>query len=72
MACINPDGTISDSAKGMLKILQTPMTAEQVAQQTGHPLFRVRSSLRELVDGGLVKLEADRYSITEEGKEKIG
>ena len=53
MACVNPDGTITASATAMLDAMKSPGTPEQIAQQTGLPLFRVRSGLRELVEAGI-------------------
>ena len=48
MACVNPDGTLSTSAKELLKILNSPMTAEEISQKLNGPMFKVRSSLREM------------------------
>jgi predicted transcriptional regulator len=70
MACVNPDGTISPSAKALLKALETPLRAEEVSGRLGQPLFRVRSSLRELAEAGLVTVQDDMYQATEEGKKK--
>jgi predicted transcriptional regulator len=70
MACVNADGTITATAKALLKGLETPLTAEEVSGRLGQPLFRVRSSLRELVEAGFVKAQGDRYQVTEEGKKK--
>ncbi len=71
MACINPDGTISESARNLLKNLSRPLPAEEIAPLTGQPLFKVRSSLRELVGGGLVSEAEGKFSITENGRVKI-
>ena len=71
MACVNPDGTISESAKALLNIVQNPLTPEEISKQVGQPLFKVRSSLREMAQAELVKEEAGKFSITEKGKEKI-
>jgi predicted transcriptional regulator len=71
MACVNPDGTISESAKALLNIVQNPLTPEDISKQVGQPLFKVRSSLREMVQAELVKEEDGKFSITEKGKEKI-
>jgi len=70
MACVNADGTITATAKALLKSLETPLSAEEVSGRLGQPLFRVRSSLRELVQAGLVLAQGDRYMATEEGKRK--
>lgn len=70
MACINPDGTLAPAAKAILKALESPATPAEVAQRTGLPLFRVRSSLRELTEAGLLESRDDVYHLTPAGKEK--
>ncbi len=71
MACINPDGTISPSARNVLKAAQTPVTPAQIAQAAELPLFRVRGSLRELVEAGLLVEEDGCYTVTDAGKAKL-
>ncbi|MEJ5253264.1 MAG: hypothetical protein WHX60_15420 [Armatimonadota bacterium] len=71
MACISPEGTLTESARKMLEAVQTPATPEEVAQSTGLPLFRVRSGLRELAQAGLVAETEGRYQITEAGQQKM-
>jgi len=70
MACVNADGTITATAKALLKSLETPFSAEEVSGRLGQPLFRVRSSLREMLEAGLVVAQGDKYLATEEGKKK--
>jgi predicted transcriptional regulator len=71
MACVSPDGTLSESAKALLKALAKPTAAEEIAKQVGQPLFKVRSSLRELTAAGLVQEKGQDFLITESGKAKI-
>lgn len=71
MACINPDGTLLDSAKALLRIVQNPLTPEEISKKVGQPLFKVRSSLREMSAAEFVKEESGKYTITSLGKEKI-
>ncbi len=71
MACINPDGTLTSSGLAMLSALKTPITLEEVAQVAGLPLFRVRSGVREMIAGGLVKEEGGKYSLTDLGKQRL-
>jgi predicted transcriptional regulator len=71
MACVNPDGTITESARALLGIIENPKTPEEISKQLGQPLFKIRSSLREMVSADLVKEEGGRYKISEKGKEKI-
>jgi len=71
MPCVNPDGSITDSAKALLKVIETPLTAEEISKKAGQPLFKIRSSLREMVGAELIKEEGNKYVISESGKEKI-
>jgi predicted transcriptional regulator len=71
MACVNPVGTVSESAKALLSIVQNPLSPEEISKQVGQPLFKVRSSLREMAQAELVREEEGKFSITEKGKEKI-
>ncbi|HQU25504.1 MAG TPA: hypothetical protein PLS29_00585 [Acidimicrobiales bacterium] len=61
MACLNSDGTLSPSGRALVAALATPSTPEDVARETGLPLYRVRAGLRELVAASLVTVEGDRY-----------
>jgi predicted transcriptional regulator len=72
MACVNPDGTMSPIAASLLKVLATaPLTPEEIAALMNQPLFKVRSSLREIVQAGLLVQEGDNYIITAMGKEHL-
>lgn len=70
MACVNADGTITATAKALLKTLEIPLSAEEIAGRLGLPLFRIRSSLRELAVAGFVVIQGDKYRTSEEGKRK--
>jgi hypothetical protein len=72
MACVNTDGTLTQSARSVLGAAREPVLPEEVAAQIGLPLYRVRSSLRELRDVGLVELQLDgRHRLTTAGLERI-
>jgi len=71
MACVNPDGTLSSSAKELLKVLNNPITAEEISQKLSRPMFKVRSSLREMLEAKFISSVEDKYVITEEGNKKI-
>ena len=47
MGCVNPDGTLSESALKMLRYLAEPHTPEDASAALGQPLFKVRASLPE-------------------------
>lgn len=53
----------------MLILLEQPMTAEEAAAESRQPLFKVRSSLREMLEAGLVAMEGFKYKITERGRQ---
>ena len=72
MACINPDGKPTESGTKMLRALQAGLKSpEDVAQETGLPLFRVRSGLRELTQAGLADQQEDRYALSQKGAELV-
>jgi len=72
MACISPDGKPTESGTKMLRALQAGLgSPEEIAKDTGLPLFRVRSGLRELTQAGLANQKEDRYELSEKGAELI-
>ena len=71
MACVNPDGTLSESARALLNAIQTPLTPEEISKQVGQPLFKVRSSIREMVQAELIEEKEGKFIIAEKGREKI-
>ena len=71
MACIKPDGTIEPAARAMLHALRTPRTPDELAQEIKYPLYRVRSTLRELAEHGLAYEDGGRFTLTSAGKERV-
>ena len=72
MACISPDGKPTESGTKMLGALQAgSKSAEEVALETGLPLFKVRSGLRDITQAGLAEQKEDRYKLTEKGAKLI-
>ena len=71
MACVRPDGSITESAKQMLEALRIPRTAEEAASLSGQPLFKVRSSLREMESSGLVVKIDEQYKTTDAGLQRL-
>ena len=69
MPCVSPDGKPTQSGMAMLAALNAGKSApEDIAAETGRPLFRVRSGLRELLAAGLVSEADEVFSLTEQGK----
>jgi predicted transcriptional regulator len=71
MACVRPDGSITDSAKAMLESLKTPKSPEEVSMANNLPLFKVRSSFREMLGAGLIVQDGDQYKTSEAGLSKL-
>lgn len=72
MACVSPDGKPTESGAKMLRALQAGLKSpEEIALNTGLPLFRVRSGLRELVQAGLAAQKEDSYKLSETGAKLI-
>jgi len=72
MACISLDGKPTESGAKMLRALQAGLgSPEEIARDTGLPLFRVRSGLRELTQAGLANQREDRYELSEKGAKLI-
>jgi predicted transcriptional regulator len=72
MACVNPDGTLSIAAKGLLKILAPgPLTDQEIAMKLGQPVPQVKSNLKEMIEAFLVKEEGGKYALTDIGKGEL-
>jgi predicted transcriptional regulator len=72
MGCISPDGTPTESGKKMLLALQKGLKSPQdIAKETGLPLFRVRSGLRDIAVAGLAEQKGDSYELSPKGTELV-
>jgi predicted transcriptional regulator len=71
MACINSDGSLSGAAKKVLGAMQSPTTLEDVSESTMLPLYRIRASVRELIEAGLAEEKNGLYSITATGRARL-
>ena len=72
MACISPDGKPTESGARMLRALKSGLgSPEEIAKNTGLPLFRVRSGLRELTQAELANQKNDKYEVSDKGAELI-
>lgn len=71
MPCVLPDGSVTPTAKKVLSAALQEKSAEEISELTGMPLFRVRSSIRELLNEGLIEEKGGKYLTTDKGKEKI-
>lgn len=69
MACVNEQGQLNASAKKILEVLvNSVLTPQEISQNAGLPLFKVRSGLREMVSVDFVKEENGSYTITAKGE----
>ena len=71
MACLPSDDILGSTGVSVLLTLTTPTTLEDVAQQTGLPLFRVRGTVRRLLEAGLTHQAGQMFEITPAGIEKL-
>ena len=68
LPCVSADGKPTKSGISTLTAIRNGATnAKSVSEQTGQPMFKVRSGLRELVSAGLVKQTEDVFNLTEQG-----
>lgn len=71
MACVNPDGTLTEAARSLLKQLQVSRSPKELSDALSAPLFKVRSSLRKLAEAELIKQEDEGWVITEKGQKVL-
>ena len=72
MACIDPDGTLTITAKFLLKELgKQPLPPEDIAKALGEPLFKIRGNLREMMEAGLIGEEGGDFRLTDAGRERL-
>lgn len=65
MACVSPDGSLTESARTLLALLETPLAPEEIARRLGRPLYQVRASLREMEEAGLVAHHEGGFVVAE-------
>jgi predicted transcriptional regulator len=65
--CVKPDGTLSPSAEMILKVCDQPASIDEMAQATGLRSFRIKTSIRELIEAGLLTKKDDRFVLTPAG-----
>ena len=71
MPCVKPDGTLEPMAQAIVRALRTPRTVEAVCEHLRLPLYRVRSTMRELVEAGLVADRDGVYDLTDSGRIRV-
>jgi predicted transcriptional regulator len=71
MPCVKPDGTLEPMAQAIVRALRTPRTIEGVCEHLRLPLYRVRSTVRELVEAGLVADADGALRLTDAGAARL-
>lgn len=72
MPCIDDSGRLSESGEKLIKsLLSEDLDAKEISSRIGVPIFKVRSSIRELIEAGLIAEAGEKYRIMEKGKEMI-
>lgn len=65
MACVNEKGQLTESAKKLLNTIGTnSLTTKEISKNSDIPLFKVRSSLREMKSIDYVIEENERYNLS--------
>jgi predicted transcriptional regulator len=68
LPCVSADGKPTKSGIATLTAIKNDAsTAKNISEQTGQPMFKVRSGLRELVKAGFIEQIENEYSLTEQG-----
>lgn len=71
MACLKPDGTLTETGRAGLAALREYGTEEEAARASGLPIYRVRMLVRALVDEGLLEERGGRLAATQLGEAKL-
>lgn len=71
MACIDPHGHLTETARTVLAAFEHPRTAEEVSTVLNLPLFRIRSAIREMAEAGLLAEESGSFVATLSGLELL-
>ncbi len=71
MACIDANGKLTRSGELILLAMMEPADVEFAAKESGLPLFKVRSAVRELSKAGLLEEVDGGIKITEKGVEQL-
>jgi hypothetical protein len=71
MGCIDAKGNVTRSGELILLALMGPSQIEAAAKESGQPLFKVRSAVREFSDAGFVKAVTGGFQITPQGIKKL-
>ena len=68
MPCIRPDGSLTLAARDVMSAMSQPRPVDDIRELSRQPLYRVRASLRELGDAGLIEAQDERWVLTDAGR----
>lgn len=72
MPCVDEKGNLSDNALKLMKSLsEKSKNSTDLSSELGIPIFKVRSSLRELSEAIFLSITGDLYEVTAKGKTSI-
>jgi len=71
VACVKPDGTLTEMGRQGLEALAAHGGEEAAAKASGLPLYRVRMLSRALIEEGLLQEREGRLAPTALGEEKL-
>lgn len=71
MACLNPNGTLTEGAVTMMTAIADHHSLEEVASVTSIPLYLVRATARDLIDAKLINERDGLYYLTDLGTERL-
>lgn len=72
MACVDDKGRLTKSAIKLLTAIQTePLTPEEISNQISIPLFKVRSSIRDMKNMGFVIKKNGAYLLNPQAEKLL-
>lgn len=71
VAAIKPDGTLTQTAKDILRVCDQPATEEDIARAIVRHFSQVVPMVRDMVNLGLLNNVEGRLAVTELAKEKL-
>jgi hypothetical protein len=71
LACVDANGKLTRSGELILLAMMEPADVETAAQESGLPLFKVRSAVRELSKADLLAEVEGGFKVTSKRIEKL-
>lgn len=68
---VKPDGTLTQSAKDILRACDPPATAEDISRALVRHFSQVQPMVRDLVNLGLLEDRNGRLAVTDYGRDKL-